>query len=102
MWKDQREMRARRSSRKRPERTSAARLRLVPATSWKSLETCLSEPTGGEAGGPAVGAGGEWEVVGVLFVGAGGVEAALLDSGEEHGLLVEAELADLVEERRFY
>ena len=66
-------MRASRSSRNRPARTDAAQV--------------------------AVGAGDQLEVALRLRVGADGQEALFLDRAQQHGLLVEAELADLVEEQ---
>ena len=67
-------MRASRSSRKRAARARVApRSRLVPAMSWKSLSTSRSR--------------------------ADRQEALLLDRAQQHRLLVEAELADLVEEQ---
>ena len=56
----------------RPRAHGRARSRLVPAMSWKSLRTSRSEPTG--------------------------KKRLLLDRAQQHRLLVEAELADLVEE----
>ena len=47
----------------------------------------------------AVGAGDQLEVALHLPVGADGQEALLLDGAQQHRLLVEAELADLVEEQ---
>ena len=47
----------------------------------------------------AIGAGDQLELARHLLVGADGQEALVLDGAQDHGLLVEAEFADLVEEQ---